>query len=145
MPLSPFFKPLEILAVVCINYLVYIPITDVAPLQSKRGQAGSDDGDLYCHRGGVIRETNEQFMVICPGNNRTKAVLWPLIQANVKAGVTLFSDGWKAYRKLPTIGYPHRWVDHSKEYVDPSDRTLHTNKIEGAWPKVKNFLPSSGA
>ena len=50
MPLSPFFKPLEILAVVCINYLVYIPITDVAPLQSKRGQAGSDDGDLYCHR-----------------------------------------------------------------------------------------------
>ena len=35
---------------VCINYLVYIPITDVAPLQSKRGQAGSDDGDLYCHR-----------------------------------------------------------------------------------------------
>ena len=109
---------------------------------------GKGDGSKRRQRwvfGGVIRETNEQFMVICPGNKRTKAVLWPLIQANVKAGVTLFSDGWKAYRKLPTIGYPHRWIDHSKEYVEPSDRTLHTNKIEGAWQKVKNFLPSSGA
>ena len=92
-----------------------------------------------------MRETGEIFMSICPGNKRTKAVLWPLLQENVTPAVTVYSDGWKAYRKLPTIGYPHRWVDHSKYYVDPNDPTLHTNKIEGAWQKVKNFLPSSGA
>ena len=67
------------------------------------------------------------------------------MQSNVTQGTTVYSDGWKAYRKLPTIGYPHRWLDHSKYYVDPNDPTLNTNKIEGAWQKVKNFLPSSGA
>ena len=109
---------------------------------------GKGDGSKRRQRwvfGGIMRETGEVFMSICPGNKRTKAVLWPLLQENVTHGVTVYSDGWKAYRKLPTIGYPHRWVDHSKFYVDPNDPTLHTNKIEGAWQKVKNFLPSSGA
>ena len=109
---------------------------------------GKGDGSKRRQRwvfGGIMRETSEVFMKICPGNKRTKKVLWPLLQSNVTQGTTVYSDGWKAYRKLPTIGYPHRWLDHSKYYVDPNDPTLNTNKIEGAWQKVKNFLPSSGA
>ena len=50
------------------------------------------------------------------------------------------TDGWRAYRRL---GYGHRWVDHSKNYVDPSDRSLHTNQIEGLWNKFKKWLPQA--
>ena len=75
---------------------------------------------------------------------QTKKALWPIIQANVIPGTTIYSDGWRAYRKLPSIGYPHRWIDHSKHYVDPTDRSLHTNMIEGFWGCFKRWLPSSG-
>ena len=83
-------------------------------------------------------------MRICPFNKRTKKILWPIVQENVVRGTMLFTDGWRAYRKLPALGYLHRWVDHSKYYVDPTDRTLHTNGIEGLWRTVKRWLPQSG-
>ena len=77
-------------------------------------------------------------------DKRTKKILWPIVQENVVRGTMLYTDGWRAYRKLPTLGYLHRWVDHSKYYVDPNDRSLHTNGIEGLWRTVKRWLPQSG-
>ena len=94
--------------------------------------------------GGVMRKSRQAFMVACPNNKRTKRVLWPIIQANIHYGTTIYSDGWSAYRKLPHLGYPHRWIDHSKHYVAPTDPTLHTNSIEGLWGCWKRWLPSSG-
>ena len=38
----------------------------------------------------------------------------------------------------------YRWVDHSKHYVDPTDKNLHTNRIEGFWNKFKRWLPQAG-
>ena len=93
---------------------------------------------------GKCRETGGIFVRICPFNKRTKKILWPIVQENVVRGTMLYTDGWRAYRKLPTLGYLHRWVDHSKYYVDPTDRTLHTNGIEGLWRVIKRWLPQSG-
>ena len=59
-------------------------------------------------------------------------------------GTTLHTDGWRAYRRLPTIGYHHRWLDHTKHYVDLNDPTLHTNGIEGLWGTFKRWLPQQG-
>ena len=47
----------------------------------------------------------------------SRKALWPLIQANVAPKTMLHTDGWRAYRRLPELGYGHRWVDHSKNYV----------------------------
>ena len=94
--------------------------------------------------GGIIRATGMAFMSVCPQNKRTKKALWPIILENVLLGTTIYSDGWRAYRKLPTVGYPHRWLDHSQYYVHPDDPTLNTNKIEGFWGNWKRWLPSSG-
>ena len=83
------------------------------------------------------------FAQICPNNKQTKKALWPIIQDNLVIGTTIFSDGWRAYRKLPTIGYPHQWLDHSHKtspYAHPTEvnhltgeKDGHTNKIEGFW------------
>ena len=95
--------------------------------------------------GGIDRRTRRAFVRICPKNKRTKKALWPIIQANVLPQTTIFSDGWRAYRKLPTLGYKHAWVDHSKNFVDPQNPTLHTNSVEGLWGVIKKWLPKSGA
>ena len=101
---------------------------------------GEDVGYLVESSGG----TGFAFLSVCAQNKRTKKALWPIIQENVTIGTTIYSDGWRAYRKLPTIGYPHRWLDHSQYYVHPDDPTLNTNKIEGFWGNWKRWLPSSG-
>lgn len=94
--------------------------------------------------GGVSRRTGRAFMSLCPENKRTRKALWPIVQAWVEPGTTLHTDGWRAYRRLPELGYLHRWVDHSKNYVSPQDRTLHTNRIEGLWGVFKAWLPHAG-
>ena len=94
--------------------------------------------------GGKCRETGRVFLALCPNNKRTKKSLWPIILRNVKIGSVLHTDGWRAYRKLPTLGYRHRWIDHSKYYVHPDDSSLHTNGIEGKWGEIKRWLPQGG-
>ena len=49
--------------------------------------------------GGVSRATGQAFAVICPNNKRTKAALYPIIKANIAPQSTIYSDGWRAYRK----------------------------------------------
>ena len=104
---------------------------------------------------GILRgKFGLDFAQICPTNKRTKKALRPIIQDNLDIGTTIFSDGWRAYRKLPTIGYPHQWLDHSHKtspYVHPTEvnhltgeKDVHTNKIEGFWGCFKRWLPSSG-
>ena len=67
------------------------------------------------------------------------------LRALVMASATrLFTDGWRAYRRLPELGYGHKWVDHGKMYVCPTDKNLHTNRIEGLWNKFKRWLPQAG-
>ena len=94
--------------------------------------------------GGILRgEFGLAFAQTGPNNKRTKRALWPIIQDNLVIGTTIFSDGWRAYRKLPTIGYPNQWLDHSHKtspYVHPTEvnhltveKDVHTNKIEGFW------------
>ena len=100
--------------------------------------------------GMVCRATKQVVFIVCPRDEhgkykRTKAALWPIVQAHVKVGSTLYTDGWRVYRRLPELGYSHEWVNHDLYYVDPNNRNLHTNEIEGAWGLVKMWLPNGGA
>ena len=53
--------------------------------------------------GGVSRLTGRLFMCLCPENKRMKKALWPIIQANVASATMIFTDGWRAYRRLPEL------------------------------------------
>jgi transposase len=60
----------------------------------------------------------------------------PRVLDNVKAGSTLYSDGWMVYRTMPV--YNHAWVDHyGGEYVRGD---VHTQTIEGFWSVMKGGL-----
>jgi len=53
------------------------------------------------------------------------------IQRRVALGTPIYTDGLPAYKKLPALGYPHDWVNHSfGQYVKDD---VHTNDIESVW------------
>jgi len=61
----------------------------------------------------------------------------PRVLANIKAGSTLYTDGWQAYRTMAGT-FDHYWVDHeAKEYVRGH---VHTQTIEGFWSNMKNGI-----
>jgi len=62
-----------------------------------------------------------------------------MIQANVAQGSEIWTDEWRAYRGLPGIGYVHRTVNHSVNFVNPKNG-VHTNDIESRWNACKVFL-----
>ena len=83
--------------------------------------------------GGIQRgEGGAAFMAVCPNNKRTKEALWPIIEENTM----IFSDGLQSHKKIKW-NWLHPQVGKSeKHYVDPDDRSLHTNKIAGFWYRV---------
>ena len=65
-------------------------------------------------------------------------VLMPIIEGNVEAKATIYSDEARVYKTLNKRGYSHTTVNHSKlEYVRG---TAHTNTIEGFWSQLKRSI-----
>ena len=96
--------------------------------------------------GGICRETNQCFAKRV--SDRTADTLEEVIKEYVAPGTTIHTDCWKGYVHLDTLGYTHKTVNHSKNFVDPVDGT-HTQKIERFWRGLKGVrtryqgIPSS--
>ena len=94
--------------------------------------------------GGRERDNSRNcFMDVVPV--RSAETLITLIQKHVARGSIIYSDCWKAYDKLNTLGYKHFKVNHSENFKDPKTG-CHTNGIEGDWQKVKHgsHMPQFG-
>ena len=94
--------------------------------------------------GGVDRRTGRSYLRVCPQNKEDKENSVADHSGPNNSGTTIYSNGWRAYRKLPTFSFQHKWVDHTAGYVHPDDYTVNTNNIEGLWQKVKQWLPQGG-
>ena len=73
-------------------------------------------------------------------SKRTAAVLLPIIQKIVEVGATVISDQWNAYNHLAELGFPHYTVDHSRFFVNPNSREIHTQNIEISWCWAKYWI-----
>ena len=60
----------------------------------------------------------------------------PIIQQYILPGTTIYSDMWPAYNQLNELGYDHRVVNHSRNFVDPQSGVC-TNGVEGMWSHAK--------
>lgn len=72
--------------------------------------------------------------------NRTADILLPIIQKVCEMGTTVISDQWSAYQKLTELGFPHYTVDHSRFFVNPTSREIHTQNIEISWCWAKYWI-----
>ena len=84
--------------------------------------------------GGIDTQTKEIFLV--PVITRNADTLIPIIQRHVIPGTTIVSDCWGAYNRLGELGYVHRTVNYSRNFVDPVTGA-HTNSVECLWSKLK--------
>jgi transposase-like protein len=73
--------------------------------------------------------------------NTKKAVLEPVIIANVKEFARVITDEWYAYNTLNEKNYNHDTIKHAiKQYVRGD---IHTNTIENVWSTLKWVLVGS--
>lgn len=77
------------------------------------------------------RGTKLTYMEVVP--KRTAKNLLPIIQQRCDIGTTIISDQWAAYEKLEDLGFPHYTVDHSRFFVNPNNREIHSQHIESSW------------
>lgn len=94
--------------------------------------------------GGVERDSNSEkfFIEIVP--DRTKDTLVNVIKRRVREGTTIMSDMWRAYNTLENEGYIHYTVNHSENFINPANATIHTQTIESFWSALKKKLRAKG-
>ena len=90
--------------------------------------------------GGICRETRGIFLVKV--EKRDKNTLIPLIEKYVEKGSTIITDCWASYNSLDQLGYKHKTVNHSENFVDPESGAC-MNLIENRWWCVKRQLPTT--
>lgn len=89
---------------------------------------------------GMIAQDGQLRLERCPGNRRTAPVLHGIISRHVAPGSELHTDGWRAYQGLENLGYTHRAVNHSVEFV--AEDGTHTQRIESQWRALsRRFTP----
>lgn len=100
--------------------------------------------------GGIERVSKKLFVVPLINEDtgetqkRDKQTLVPLIEKYIRRGSVIISDCWKAYSGLEELGFTHRTINHSKNFVDPDDPTTHTQTIERLWRDVKEWTQRPG-
>ena len=84
--------------------------------------------------GMVQRATNK--ILLFPVMRRTSEILLPLISKYIKAGSTIYSDGWSSHCQLNELGFTHFTVIHKKSFKKKYKNVktgeiveIHTNTI----------------
>ena len=103
--------------------------------------------------GVVGRDTGRLRLAAVAGSGRVH--LEPRVLARCPPGVTVYTDQWHAYAKLPGRGRPHGTVCHDPrrpggpEFARDDDgdgvreircnTEVHCNTLEGIWTGLRNF------
>jgi transposase-like protein len=104
-------------------------------LQYHRGRAPASEKWVF----GLVDTSHEPalgVMELFP--SRDAHTLLPIIQQHVRPGTIIWSDEWRAYRRvqnIPTVAQ-YQTVNHSVTFVDPTTG-VHTQNIESYWNRVK--------
>lgn len=88
--------------------------------------------------GGIDRDSKKCFLKIV--KKRDSDTLLQVISENVEPGTTIITDMWKGYNSLRQSRFRHETVNHSINFVSPSDRNVHTQTIESHWAKIKRDM-----
>jgi hypothetical protein len=94
--------------------------------------------------GGIVRNSDlkDLFIEIVP--NRSRDTLEPIIVRKIHPECRIVSDSWSGYRHLSSAGFNHSQVNHSRNFVDPSDSSTHTQGVENLWRQLRRFLHAKG-
>ncbi len=85
--------------------------------------------------GGICREDKKRFLVHVP--NRKSQTLIQEIEDHIDPNSRVYSDSFKSYNQLSSLGWDHSTVNHSRNFVDPVTG-VHTQSVERMWRDAKD-------
>ncbi|KAG0420400.1 hypothetical protein EQH57_0162 [Dictyocoela roeselum] len=89
---------------------------------------------------GMVERRNQKKIIFIPISKRNSCTLCFFTLVHVKRKTKVYSDKWGGYKKLKLLGYKHKSVNHSKNFIDPTTG-VHTNTIEANWSGLKRGIP----
>ncbi len=97
------------------------------------GRTGNRSGQILfgaVQRGGAVKVWHVK--------SAGARVIKPLIRDHIAEGTLVHTDGYKAYRTLPKMGYEHKWTDHGAlQFFTPDSSTQN---IENVWSHFKRGI-----
>lgn len=104
---------------------------------------GEKKGRGFHHKNKVLalvdRATGQARSIVV--DDVKASTLWPIIRANVAREAILMTDDHNVYKYIGKAFAQHNVVNHQiKEYVSKTDRTIHTNTIEGFFSVFKRGM-----
>ena len=84
-----------------------------------------------------IVERNGKLEVRTIPNAKGKTIL-PIVSENVAREAMVYTDEYRVYKALPTMGYKHDAVPHAEKIYVLGN--CHTNTIEGFWSNCKTGI-----
>lgn len=89
--------------------------------------------------GMVERGSKASAFFILPDRRATTII--PIIINNVLPNTIIITDCWAAYNRLREYSdYEHLSVNHSLNFLNPDDSSIHTQTIESTWGHCKKKL-----
>ena len=98
-------------------------------------------GQKYWVVGAISRETKQIKLLLTL--QRSKPILNDFALNSIHLQSNVYTDCWRGYNDLSSLGYNHITINHSHFYVDPNDALRHTNTVERLWRSLKTFLPGN--
>lgn len=93
--------------------------------------------------GAVERNSNKLLVEIV--ENRKAVTLLPIIQKWVSKDTDfIVTDEWRSYKRLGKLGFNHKVINHSKNFVHADDALVHTQTIENRWGQIKAIMKKRG-
>jgi transposase-like protein len=88
----------------------------------------------------VERGSKKAFLV--PVSNRNTDTMIRVIRDYVLPGTIIITDMWRAYDSAlqNMTEFTHLTVNHSLNFVNPLDRSIHTQGVEGFWSQSKRCI-----
>lgn len=101
-------------------------------IRGKRGRGASGKIPVL----GILKRNGKVSVTII--ENCTRAQLLPIIKGHVLSKTKIYTDGWRAYDGLITLGYKHYRIHHQENEFARGKN--HVNGIESFWSFTKRRL-----
>jgi hypothetical protein len=89
---------------------------------------------------GAVERTSERRFFCQVVESRDAVTINAFIERRMLPGTLLYTDRWRGYSDISSLGIQHSTVNHSLFFKDPITG-VHTNTIEGTWAGLKSGIP----